>query len=471
MIIVILAIEMFRRKNIKLSLLMLASYVFYYFDSGYLFVLLLFSSVLDFYCGKKIYESDEVKRRKLFLTFSIIGNLGILGFFKYTNFAIESINGLFELFGGVPQFNTLNIFLPVGISFFTFQTMSYTIDIYRRKLKPVKSFLKFGMFVAFFPQLVAGPIVRAAVFLPQLKNKVVITSKNLKMGLTFISWGLIKKIVFADNIAPYVNAIFADPVGLSSFVVILGAVGFGIQVYCDFSAYSDIATGCARIFGFKFPKNFNKPYFSRSVSEFWTRWHISLSTWFRDYVFTPILGKRISLPRMYFSIFVTFLLSGLWHGASWNFVIWGGLHGFFLVFSLITNKLRAGFVNFIGLSKFPKLHSRIRLIITQYLIFLSLLVFRAENFEHIVYTMKKFIFLDFLTNIPSILSYMLENKFFILLIIMFFYLHTASYKVKNVIERINSLELKYWFFYVVFVILLLFLFTPNLNTAFIYFQF
>lgn len=472
MIILILAIELFRKKNLQLSILVLASYVFYYFDSAFLFVLLLFSSVLDFYCGRKIYESDTLKKRKLFLAMSIIGNLGVLAFFKYADFAIGIANQISDLYGIAPPLKLLYIVLPVGISFYTFQTMSYTIDIYRKKLKPTGSFLKFMLFVAFFPQLVAGPIVRASQFLPQLNiEKVLIRGENLKLGLTYISWGIVKKVIFADNLAPFVDSIFSNPVGLGSFPIMIGSLAFGIQIYCDFSAYTDIAIGCARILGFRFPKNFDKPYFARNPSDFWRRWHITLSSWLKDYLYIPLGGSRKGKARTCLNLMITMLLGGLWHGAAWHFVIWGVYHGVLLaVYKFISDKFGSS-IKALGRLLGEKNKTIISIIITQYFVFLGWLIFRVSNTDYLLYSIKKFVILDFSLGMSEIISLFVQNKFIILLIILFFYLHIISYKVKDIIEKINSLSLKYWFLYILFVILLLFLFTPNLNTAFIYFQF
>jgi len=472
MIILILAIELFKKKQLQLVILLIASYAFYYFDSGFLFVLLLFSSLLDFYCGRKIYETENTRMRRFFLTLSLLGNLGILAYFKYTNFGIETINNIGGLFG-LPELRLLNIILPVGISFFTFQTMSYTLDIYRKTLKPINSFLKFALFVAFFPQLVAGPIVRAADFLPQLdKEEIKIYGKNLKLGLTLIGWGFIKKIVFADNIAPFVDSIFSNPLGLGSFPIIIGTLAFGIQIYCDFSGYTDIATGCALIFGFILPKNFDKPYLSKSISEFWNKWHISLSSWFQDYVFRPFyffFYKIKSFRNLNFSTRhkISFILStilglsllGLWHGANWTFILFGTYNGILIILYHLNKKY------------WDKMPNLMRLLLTQYFVFIGWILFRANNLTHAIYAIKKYVVLDFASNLPEIISFSIQNKFLLLLIFLFLYLHIFSYKTKDIVQKINSLKLIQWFFYIAFVVLLLLLFSPSLNTAFIYFQF
>ena len=470
-IILLLAIEIFKKNRLQIVILLIASYIFYYFDSGILFILLLFTASLDFFCGKKIYESESPKKKKFFLMMSIIGSLGILAFFKYANFIIDIANRIGDLFGIVPPLKFLNILLPVGISFYTFQSMSYTIDIYRGNLKPANSFLKYMLFIAFFPQLVAGPIVRASHFLPQLNNKkILILGKNLKIGLTYISWGIVKKLIFADNLAPFVNSIFTNPVGLDSFHIIIGALAFGIQIYCDFSAYTNIAIGSARILGFTFLENFNKPYFARNPSDFWKRWHISLSTWLRDYLYIPLGGSKKGKFRAYINLMLTMLLGGLWHGAAWNFVVWGVYQGGLLaVHKFISDKLNPK--NVLNKIISSRMGVIISIIITQYFVFLGWLIFRVGNSNYLWYSIKKFVIIDSFSRISEIISFCLQNKFIILLILLFFYLHILSYKIRNIIEKINSLNLKYWFLYIIFVILLLLIFTPNLNTAFIYFQF
>ena len=327
-----------RNRNFNYIFLIIASYFFFYFSNNFLITLLIFSTILDYLVGKHIWLTDDKKKKKKLLLLSIIGNLGLLGFFKYTDFAISQFNEVANIFG-ISQIPFLEIVLPVGISFYTFQTLSYTIDIYRGNLTPSKSLKEFALFVAFFPQLVAGPILRASHFLPQIREKFVdiksknlkqtlIHNSNLKFGLTLMSFGFFKKMFFADNIAPFVDEIFLNPIGLDSFAIILGTIAFGIQLYCDFSGYTDIAIGAAFILGFKIPKNFNFPFFATSPAEFWRRWHISLSSWVKDYVFFPlVMNNKRSTIRIVFSLFFTMFLIGIWHGARLNFIIYGILHG------------------------------------------------------------------------------------------------------------------------------------------------
>ncbi len=309
------------------AVLLLASYFFYgSWDPRFLGLIIL-SSVADYVIGLQLHEAENPQIRKRWLLLSLGINLGILGVFKYFNFFAESFGSLLAEMGLQASPFTLNIILPVGISFYTFQTLSYTIDIYRKKLEPTQDALAFFTFVAFFPQLVAGPIERAANLLPQFEAKRTFSREQASSGLQMILWGLVKKIVLADHLALYVDPVFANPGDFTGPVFFLATLAFGIQIYCDFSGYSDIAIGTARLFGFDLMINFKTPYFSTSIREFWSRWHISLSTWFRDYVYIALGGNRSSAMRWRANILLTFLLSGLWHGANITFVIWGLIHG------------------------------------------------------------------------------------------------------------------------------------------------
>jgi D-alanyl-lipoteichoic acid acyltransferase DltB (MBOAT superfamily) len=311
--------------------IVLASYLFYGWWDWRFLSLIVVSSAVDFVVGKRIYQSDSQKDRKRLLMLSVCVNLGILGFFKYYNFFVDSFADALSALGYSMEFSTLSIILPVGISFYTFQTMSYTIDIYRREMKPTNDVMAFFAFVAFFPQLVAGPIERAKKLLPQFEHIKTFDQGYAVSGLRLVLWGLFKKVVIADNFGLLANALFENQAGGNGTTVIFGCLFFALQIYADFSGYSDIAIGLARIIGFKLSVNFATPYFSSSFTEFWKRWHISLSTWFRDYVYIPLGGNREGGFRTYINILITFLLSGLWHGAEWTFLIWGGLHGLLLV--------------------------------------------------------------------------------------------------------------------------------------------
>ena len=426
--IVLGVIAIWKYRRFQHIFIIISSFFFLYYTDNYLIVLLLFTILLHFYTGREIFKAVSKKRKKIFLTLGLAGSLGLLGFFKYSDFAIAEFNILGNMIDLSSEIPLLNLALPIGISFYTFQSLSYIIDIYRGSLTPSKTLREYAFFVAFFPPLVAGPILRASQFLPQLREKIeqshtttrlrqiVIQSSNLKFGLTLMALGFFKKMFFADNIGPLVSNIFSNPIGMESFTIMLGAVAFGIQIYCDFSGYSDIAIGAAAIFGFKIPLNFNKPFFATSPTNYWKRWHISLSTWVRDYLYFPLAFKhRKSDVVVYSSLMISMVLMGLWHGASWNFLIWGGIHGIFLATHTILRRrysritLHPFFQKNIG-----KLFS---IVITQYLMFFTFIAFRVKDFDHMLYSMNKYIFVDFATD--KTIEIIMENDFAISLMILF----------------------------------------------------
>jgi len=318
------------RRRLKHMVLLAASYVFYAAWDWRFLGLILFSTVVDYLVGGRLYlETAEGRRRRL-LWISLAANLGLLGYFKYANFFLDSALRLIHACG-LTQVSptTLEIILPVGISFYTFQTLSYTIDIYRGNLRPSDSFLEFALFVAFFPQLVAGPIVRASTFLPQLGRDNRVDSMRWLSGGAQFTRGYVKKVLIADRIAPYVDAVFSHPEQYQGATLWAAAFCYAVQIYCDFSGYSDMAIGVARTLGYRLPKNFDAPYLATSIQDFWRRWHISLSTWLRDYLYIPLGGSRRGFRAG--NLMITMLLGGLWHGASWTFVVWGGYHGALLM--------------------------------------------------------------------------------------------------------------------------------------------
>jgi len=319
-------------------LLLIASYYFYMcWKAEYIF-LIFGSTIVDFFAAKQIAKSDTIKRKKFFLYISLIVNFSILFFFKYFNFFNDSIYEVlnsFNIFYNKPSFDVL---LPVGISFYTFQTLSYTIDVYRGKTEPEKHFGKFAVFVSFFPQLVAGPIERSNRLIPALQKKVDFSYGNLTEGLKIMLWGYFMKLVVADRLSLYVDAVYNNLGHHSSWSIIIASTFFLFQIYCDFAGYSYIAIGAAKVLGIDLMENFRRPNFAASFGELWKRWHISLSTWFRDYVYIPLGGNRVSPPRFYLNLFLTFLISGLWHGANWTFVLWGAFHGFFFVSEVFIKK-------------------------------------------------------------------------------------------------------------------------------------
>lgn len=309
----------------------MASYIFYgTWDWRFLF-LLFNSTVIDYFCGLKIYGSNKQKTRKLFLVLSICSNLTILGFFKYFNFFANSLQNLLNHFGFNLHANLLHIILPVGISFYTFQAMSYALDIYRGHVKPTKNFIDFALFTSFFPQLVAGPISRAEVLLPQVCQNRKVTQENIECGLRLILWGLFMKIAVADRLALYVDTVYKNVRHHSGVTFLAATFFFAFQIYCDFAGYSQIARGLAKMMGFNLVLNFRSPYFSKNIREFWQRWHISLSTWLRDYLYIPLGGNRMGKIKTYRNVMITMLLGGLWHGANWTFVVWGALYGIYIV--------------------------------------------------------------------------------------------------------------------------------------------
>ncbi|MGI9304778.1 MAG: MBOAT family O-acyltransferase [Gammaproteobacteria bacterium] len=320
-----------RRYVAQNRMLLVASYLFYSFWDWRFLALLATTTTIDFLVGRALHNTDAPGRRKLLLATSIAANLSILGFFKYFNFFADSFSHLLELLGMHPDFATLNIILPVGISFYTFQSISYTVDIYRRKIKPVRNFFDYALFVSFFPQLVAGPIERAANLLPQVTAPRKLVAAQINAGLFLILWGYFKKVVVADNVAMIADTVFNDHTSFEGLDLTLAALAFTVQIYCDFSAYSDIARGVCKLLGFELMVNFRLPYFALNPSDFWRRWHISLSSWLRDYLYVSLGGNRKSAMMTYRNLMLTMLLGGLWHGAAWNFVVWGAFHGGILI--------------------------------------------------------------------------------------------------------------------------------------------
>jgi len=360
-------------KNFKTQnkLLLAASYFFYgWWDWRFLF-LLLFSSLLDYVVGLNINKSNDNKRNWLML--SIICNIAVLSFFKYFNFFIESFQVMAAFLGFAPNEFTLSIILPVGISFYTFQSLSYTIDIYRGSLKPTKNLVSFLAFISFFPQLVAGPIERASNLLPQIEGQRKFHIDLFNEGVLQILVGLFRKIVIADTLAIYVDSVFATPQLFGATTILLASFFFAFQIYYDFAGYSDMAIGIAKLFGFRFHQNFALPYFSKSVTSFWRKWHISFSTWLRDYIYIPLGGNRNGLKRTYFNVVVTMLVGGLWHGAAWSFVLWGGLHGIVLAIEKWLGSKRWKFANG-NLNWFGYIYSFS-------LIVVLLIIFRSNSLE------------------------------------------------------------------------------------------
>ena len=454
-------------KNLKFQnvLLVVVSYFFYGWWDWRFLSLIIFSSFVDYFVGIRLSKQSIQKKRKYLLLISIFVNIGFLGFFKYFNFFADSFADAFSLFGQPIDPTRLNIVLPVGISFYTFQTLSYSIDVYKKKIKPTKDFVAFFAYVSFFPQLVAGPIERASNLLPQFFQKRTFSYNKAIDGIRQILWGLFKKIVIADNCAEYTNLIFNNYTEYSGSTFVLGAVFFAFQIYGDFSGYSDIAIGTARLFGFNLMQNFAFPYFSRDIAEFWRRWHISLSTWFRDYVYIPLGGNRSGTWTMIRNIFIIFTVSGFWHGANWTFVIWGALNAIYILPLMLLNKNRLN-LNIVAKGKLlPSIKEFSSIILTFTLITFSWIFFRAENVSTGIYYISK-IFSDSLFNYPELIP-----KKIILLILIFlivewlqrdkkFALQIDSIKIPKIVRRSIYYSLIFLIFYF-----------GETKQEFIYFQF
>ena len=456
------------QRNLKLQniLLLAASYVFYGWWDWRFLSLIAFSSCVDYFVGTSLASANNIKKRKVLLWVSIIVNLGFLGFFKYYNFFAESFADAFTLFGSQMNVSRLNIVLPVGISFYTFQTLSYSIDVYKKKLEPTKDIIAFFSFVSFFPQLVAGPIERAKNLLPQFYSKRHFVYSDAVNGMRQILWGLFKKVVIADNCATFANMIFDNSGDYSGSTLLLGAVFFAFQIYGDFSGYSDIAIGTSRLFGFNLMQNFAFPYFSRDIAEFWRRWHISLSTWFRDYLYIPLGGSRGGTWMKIRNTFVIFIVSGFWHGANWTFIAWGFINALYFLPLMLNNSNRTN-TNTIALGKvFPNLKEVAQVCFTFFITTIAWVFFRAENINQAWdYTLG--IFSSSLFSKPELS----ENAIMSLGLICFFLIVEWFGRNKQfAIQGVDVLPIYVrWPFYIG-IIVMLFVFTGE-EQAFIYFQF
>ncbi len=387
---------LYKKPVIRNSYLFLMSLFFYYKSGGYFFSLLIFSTIADYTLGNLIYKSQTKIYKKLFVALSVIINLGLLGYFKYSYFLVNTINQLFNTSFDVvnhlavwsnaiahTNFDISTIILPVGISFYTFQTISYTVDVYRGKVKPVKNIVDFGFYVSFFPQLVAGPIVRAAEFIPQLYQKFHLTKREFGHAVFLIINGLIKKMVVSDYISVnFVDRVFQSPGSFTGFENLMAVYGYSVQIYCDFSGYTDIAIGVALLLGFRLPINFNSPYKALNVSDFWHRWHISLSSWLRDYLYIPLGGNRKGAVRTDINLMITMLLGGLWHGANVRFIIWGGIHGLALVIQKMWAKLNLSLSKYYSSRHTKNWFYRFISVFTTFnLVSFAWIFFRAESFS------------------------------------------------------------------------------------------
>jgi len=346
-----------------------------------------FTIVVDYFAG--IYLEKAKRKRRLFLIMSLVANIGVLAFFKYFNFINESITTLLKGVGMSNPVPFLKIILPIGLSFHTFQAMSYTIEVYRGNQKAERNFGIYALYVMFYPQLVAGPIERPQNLLHQFYEKHELNYDNVVSGLKMIMWGFFQKLVVADRLSIYVDAVYNNPENHSGLTLLLATIFFAFQIYCDFAGYSNIALGSAKIMGFKLMTNFRRPYFAKSISEFWTRWHISLSSWFRDYLYIPLGGNRVSVPRWCFNLFFVFLLSGLWHGANWTFILWGAINGLYLIFSLLFKKFNEKFSVNKGLKKSTGISLFVQMVTVFLLTNFAWIFFRASSIDKAFLIIRK----------------------------------------------------------------------------------
>lgn len=446
------------KPNLRWVLLLVASYYFYMYWKAEYILLILVSTGIDYFCGKMMSEKAEKLERRPYLLLSLFSNLGLLFSFKYLDFFTESANILTG--SNIPM---AGLILPMGISFYTFQTLSYTIDVYNGKIPFEKHFGKFALYVSFFPQLVAGPIERASHLLPQLRvNNHKLKYENVVSGFTQIMIGLFKKVVIADTLALYVESVYGPYELYTGFTLWFATYLFALQIYCDFSGYSDIAIGSARILGYDLMENFRQPYFAKSVTEFWRRWHISLSTWLRDYLYIPLGGNKYGKFNTYKNLMVTMLLGGLWHGASWNFVIWGALNGLYLSIEKKFNIPQ----KFENKSRLIKI---VGMVMVFHLICLTWVFFRAETFEKAIGILSRMVTPEFFMNLQIkdtgvFASIILNTTLFMLLeIFLFRKINQSNILTKNKLGIVVALN--------VILFMLIILYGISEGSQFIYFQF
>lgn len=460
------------KKSTKLQniLLLISSYVFYGWWDWRFLSLIMLSTIVDYFVGLKIESNKKQSKRKSWLWVSVLFNVGLLGFFKYYNFFVDSWIDMFSMVGyNIKSTWTLKVILPVGISFYTFQTMSYSFDIYYRKLKPTKDFLSFAAFVSFFPQLVAGPIERASNLLSQIINKRTFNYNQSVSGLKLILWGLFKKVVIADSLAPIVDDIFTNYSTYPASTLILGVTLFSFQVYGDFSGYSDIAIGTAKLFGIELMSNFKFPNFSRNVAEYWQRWHVSLSTWFRHYVYIPLGGSRVSKLKSVRNIIIIFLVSGFWHGANWTFIFWGAFHAlaFIPVFLMGRNTIYKNSV--VGENSFfPSMLEIGQVILTFSIVTFSRIFFRSESITDAFAFIKRIVSNFSYEVYQHPMGYRMID-YFILIVVFVLYEYRirkderSPFKFKSKIVR--------FIVYTIVILGMLLFYDSNIDRSFIYFQF
>lgn len=456
--------------------LLITSYYFYMCWNPKYAILIATSTLITYLSG--IFISNSKDKKKLWVALSFISNLSILFFFKYFDFAIENINIILNKLHITLITPSFDVLLPVGISFYTFQALSYTVDVYRGDVKPEKNLGKYALFVSFFPQLVAGPIETSKHLLEQFNHNYDFDYDRVKSGLLLMLWGFFQKLVIADRIAIVVNTVYNNYTNYSGFTLIIATVLFAFQIYCDFSSYSDIAIGCARVMGFELMKNFNKPYFSKSIAEFWRRWHISLGGWFRDYLYIPLGGSRHGKLKKYRNIMIVFLTSGLWHGAGWGFIVWGFLHGFYQVVGDLLKPAREYFIDKLNINRNGFFYRLSQIVIVFILVDFAWIFFRANTFSDAIGIIKNmFVFNPWILFDGSLYNLGLDQKDFIIGILAIFTLIIVSLLRRN-IRLINLIGnqniIARWVFYFTFLysILIFGIYGPGYEAQqFIYFQF
>lgn len=462
-----------KKEKIKLIWLLIASYFFYMCWSPKYALLMLLSTFITYISGILISKSKSDVQKKLVLFFSLVSNLGILFCFKYLNFIIDNINLVFSKIG-IDTVSNFNILLPVGISFYTFQALSYSMDVYRKDVEVEKSFIKYALFVSFFPQLVAGPIEKSKDFLQQFQREHKFNYKAFLDGFLLMLGGFLLKLIIADRAAIIVNSVYNNVTSYTGLTLILATFLFAIQIYCDFYSYSVIAKGSALILGYKLSDNFDRPYLATSIKNFWRKWHISLSTWFKEYLYFPLGGSKVKKIKIIRNILIVFITSGLWHGAAWTFIVWGFLHALYQIVGMVTENIRNVFLEKINLDKNSRLHKIIQVMITFVLVDFAWIFFRANNINDAIYVVKNI--LNF-SNSLSISKLGLDIYNFILLfitIILLIIYELMSNKI-NLVNAINSKPLLIrWGIYVIliFSIIIFGIYGPGYDASqFIYFQF
>lgn len=473
LVVVFICVELLRQRLWQHLLLIAASLYFYWHSGSVHILLLILVTMATHFCGAEIFAAETKKNQKIWLSMGTIVPLAILGYYKYIDFGISSFNSLLEAGGVYVSLPLLEVLLPVGISFFTFQALSYVFDIYLGRLEPVAEFHKYALFIAFFPSLVAGPIVRASEFLPQLKDRIAITAENLQIGVTLIMWGLFKKMVIADNLGYYVDIVYASPADYSSLYIIVATILFGLQIYCDFSGYAHIAIGTARIMGFKIPENFDLPYLARNIQVFWRKWHMTLSRFIRDYVYIPFGGNRKGHLRTYINLFASMAICGLWHGAAWTFVLWGAYHGLLLML----HRFFMGEKKIGSSSRFLASNPGLlfNILITQALVFFGWMIFRVNSLDDLIICTQKMVFFDGVLAMPARLAVLGCLCLIVLAFVVMSVKPLAEFAKKaftfDHLTFCSRLNLPCWTVYIAVLGCAIFLLSPPGTPEFIYFAF